>query len=62
MFWENYFDVPGFLVCAQLVDYHDKKVIFVSFLCSFLTLNDVDVGINSIILERIQKKQRQIPF
>jgi len=27
VFWENYFDIPGFLVCAQVVDYLDKKVI-----------------------------------
>jgi len=28
VFWENYFDMPGFLVCAQLVDYLDRKAGF----------------------------------
>ncbi|KAL4232769.1 5'-nucleotidase domain-containing protein 1 [Mactra antiquata] len=24
-FWDNFFDVPGIIVCAQLIDYHDKQ-------------------------------------
>lgn len=25
VFWENYFDIPGVLVCAQLIDYLDQQ-------------------------------------